>query len=123
MFPALVDTPGLEHGATVTGKRLNPSHLFDGPETVAGTYLRRARAPYPTGHLMGLGFRRALDRADPGPRIHGALRAPVPQGTEADGGWRARKGVPSAGTPSAGLAAAAAGLAGVAAARRRGAER
>jgi short-subunit dehydrogenase len=144
VFPAIVDTPGLEHGANVTGKRLNPGHLFYAPEAVAETFIRLVRrprdevavgwparlaqvgyalAPYPTEHLMGLGFRRALDRADPGPRTHGALRAPLPQGTGADGGWRARKGVPSAGALSAGLAAAgacAALLVGVAAARRLG---
>ncbi|MGH1573603.1 SDR family oxidoreductase [Methylobacterium sp. P31] len=143
VFPAIVDTPGLEHGANVTGKRLNPGHLFYAPEAVAETYLRLVRhprdevavgwparlaqaayalAPYPTEHLMGLGFRRALDRADPGPRTHGALRAPVPQGTGADGGWRARKGVPDAGTLSVGLAAGACAalLIGAAAARRLG---
>jgi short-subunit dehydrogenase len=142
VFPAIVDTPGLEHGANVTGKRLNPGHLFYAPESVAETFIRLVRhprdevavgwparlaqvgyalAPYPTEHLMGLGFRLALDRADPGPRTHGALRAPLPQGTGADGGWRARKGVPSAGALSVGLAAAgacAALLVGVAAARR-----
>ena len=82
-----------------------------------------ALAPYPTEHLMGLGFRLALDRADPSPRTYGALRDPLPQGTRADGGWRRRKGVPSAGTLSAGLAAAGACtalLVGLAAARRRG---
>ncbi|GJE49268.1 3-phenylpropionate-dihydrodiol/cinnamic acid-dihydrodiol dehydrogenase [Methylobacterium tardum] len=142
VFPAIVDTPGLEHGANVTGKRLNPGHLFYAPEAVAETFIRLvhhprdevavgwparlaqvgyALAPYPTEHLMGLGFRGALDRADPGPRTHGALRAPLPQGTGADGGWRARKGVPSAGALSVGFAAAgacAALLVGAAAARR-----
>jgi len=143
VFPAIVDTPGLEHGANVTGKRLNPGHLFYAPEAVAETFIRLVRhprdevavgwparlaqvgyalAPYPTEHLMGLGFRLALDRADPGPRTHGALRDPVSRGTGTDGGLRAAKGVPSAGTLSAGLAAAgacAALLAGVAVVRRR----
>lgn len=141
VFPAIVDTPGLEHGATVTGRRLNPGHLFYPAEAEAETFIRLVRrprdavavgwparlaqvgyalAPYPTEHLMGLGFRHALDRADPGPRTHGALRDPLPQGTGADGGRHARKGVPSAGALSAGLAAAgacAALLVGVAAAQ------
>ncbi|MDP4021741.1 SDR family oxidoreductase [Methylobacterium sp. NEAU 140] len=132
VFPAIVDTPGLEHGANVSGKRLNPGHLYYAPEDVARTYLRLALrprdetavgwparlaqvgyalAPYPTEHLMGLGFRLALDRADPGPRDNGALREPVARGTTADGGWRARKGVPSAGALSVGLLAAGAGAA------------
>ncbi|ONF48439.1 SDR family oxidoreductase [Methylobacterium radiotolerans] len=149
VFPAIVDTPGLDHGANVSGRRLNPGHLYYAPEAVAETYLRLVRhprdevavgwparlaqvgyalAPYPTEHLMGAGFRWALDRAEPGPRTHGALRAPTPEGTRADGGWRARKHVPDAGTLSTalgtGLAAAgacAALLAGLAAARRFGA--
>ena len=126
VFPAIVDTPGLDHGANVSGKRLNPGHLYYAPEDVAKAYIRLAShprdevavgwparlaqigyalAPYPTEHLMGAGFRFALDRAEPGPRTEGALRTPIAQGRGADGGWRARKGVPSAGNLSLGLAA------------------
>ena len=129
VFPAIVDTPGLEHGANVTGKTLNPGHLYYAPEDVARTYLRLALhprhevavgwparlaqagyalAPALTERMMGAGFRMALDRADPGPRTQGALREPKPDGTRADGGWRARKGVPSAGRISVGLVLAAA---------------
>ncbi|MBE7197389.1 MAG: SDR family oxidoreductase [Parafilimonas terrae] len=130
VFPAIVDTPGLEHGANVTGKTLNPGHLYYAPEDVAETFLRLVRhprhevavgwparlaqtgyalAPFLTERMMGAGFRFALDRADPGPRTEGALRRPVGQGTTADGGWRARKGVPSAGTLSGALAVAGVG--------------
>lgn len=132
VFPAIVDTPGLEHGANVTGKSLNPGHLYYAPEDVAEIYLSLVRhprhevavgwparlaqagyalAPGLTERMMGAGFRFALDRADPGPRTHGALRHPTPQGTSADGGWRKRKGVPSAGTLSVGLVAASLGAA------------
>ncbi len=132
VFPAIVDTPGLEHGANVSGKTLNPGHLYYAPEDVAEAYIRLVRhprhevavgwparlaqtgyavAPGLTERMMGAGFRFALDRADPGPRSHGALRRPVPQGTSADGGWRDRKGVPSAGTISTGLLAAGVGAA------------
>lgn len=132
VFPAIVDTPGLEHGANVTGKSLNPGHLYYAPEDVAETYLSLVRhprhevavgwparlaqagyalAPGLTERMMGAGFRFALDRADPGPRTHGALRHPTPLGTSADGGWRKRKGVPSAGTLSVGLVAASLGAA------------
>jgi short-subunit dehydrogenase len=132
VFPAIVDTPGLEHGANVTGKTLNPGHVYYAPEDVAETYLRLVRhprhetavgwparlaqagyalAPSLTERVMGAGFRFALDRADPGPRTDGALREPIPQGTSADGGWRARKGVPSAGTMSAGIVWAGVGAA------------
>lgn len=119
----------LDHGANVSGKTLNPGSLFYAPENVAETFVRLAThprdetavgwparlaqagyalAPYLTEHLMGLGFRLALDRADPGPRTHGALREPTPGGTSPDGGWRTRKRVPSAGTLSMGLVAGAA---------------
>ena len=129
VFPAIVDTPGLEHGANVTGKKLNPGHLYYAPEDVAETYVRLvqhprhevavgwparlaqagyALAPSLTERMMGTGFRLALDRADPGPRTYGALREPIPQGTSADGRWRARKGVPSAGKISVGLVVAGA---------------
>jgi short-subunit dehydrogenase len=132
VFPAIVDTPGLEHGANVSGKTLNPGHLYYAPEDVAETYVRLARhprhevtvgwparlaqagyalAPSLTERMMGAGFRFALDRADPGPRTEGALRQPVPEGTDADGGWRARKGVPSAGTMSGAVAVAGVGAA------------
>ena len=132
VFPAIVDTPGLEHGANVSGKTLNPGHLYYAPEDVAETYVRLARhprhevavgwparlaqagyalAPSLTERMMGAGFRVALDRADPGPRTEGALRHPVPEGTDADGGWRSRKGVPSAGTMSGAVAVAGVGAA------------
>lgn len=132
VFPAIVDTPGLEHGANVSGKSLNPGHLYYAPEDVAETYVRLVRhprhevavgwparlaqtgyalAPGLTERMMGAGFRFALDRANPGPRTHGALRDTVPQGTSADGGWRRRKGVPSAGTMSTGFVVAGIGAA------------
>ncbi len=132
VFPAIVDTPGLEHGANVSGKTLNPGHLYYAPEDVAQAFLRLVRhprhevavgwparlaqagyavAPSLTERMMGSAFRFALDRADPGPRTHGALRRPIPEGRTADGGWRARKGVPSAGTISGGLMAAGVGAA------------
>jgi hypothetical protein len=39
------------------------------------------------------------------------LREPVPEGITADGGWRARRGVPSAGTISGGAVVAGVGAA------------
>lgn len=129
VFPAIVDTPGLEHGANMSGKRLNPGHLYYAPEDVARAFLQLAEhprdevavgwparlaqvgyalAPYPTEHLMGAGFRFALDRAKTGKRTEGSLRKPTSQGRGADGGWRARKGVPSAGSISLGMVAAGA---------------
>jgi short-subunit dehydrogenase len=134
VFPAVIDTPGFEHGANVSGRALDPGPLLYAPEDVAETFVALVRRPHdevavgwparaaqvayalapgPTEHLMGAFMHRALDRAERAPRDEGALLAPLPRGRTAGGGWRERKGLPrSAKAPSrvAGLAA----LAGVA---------
>ena len=132
VFPAMIDTPGLEHGANVSGRAIDTGPLVYAPEDVAETFVHLARhphdevavgwparlaqaayalAPGPTEHLMGVAIHRALDRAHPAPVTHGALRAPVVERPRASGGWRARKGLPSARTLSTlGVAAGAAGL-------------
>ncbi|AWN52259.1 SDR family oxidoreductase [Methylobacterium sp. 17Sr1-1] len=142
VFPAMVDTPGLDHGANVSGKRIDTGPLVYAPEDVAGTFVQLARhphdevavgwparaaqaayalAPGPTEHLMGLAIHRALDRARPAPVTHGALRAPLDDRRSTSGGWRARHGVPSARRLSLGLALGAGALllAATAAARAR----
>ena len=133
VFPAMVDTPGFVHGANVSGRTLDPGPMLYAPEEVAETLVHVVRhprdeiavgwparaaqaayalAPGPTERLMGIALNRALDRARSAPVTHGALRAPVPDGTASDGGWRARKGLPSASTLSAvGVAVLAAGAA------------
>jgi len=116
VFPAIIDTPGLDHGANVSGRQINPGPLIYAPEDVAETFVslvRRPRdevavgwparaaqvayalAPGPTEHLMGAAMRRALRRAAPAPRTQGALLTPVPTGRGVSGGWRDRKGLPS----------------------------
>lgn len=115
VFPAIVDTPGLAHGANVSGRQIDPGPLIYAPEDVADTFLslvRRPRdevavgwparaaqvayavAPGSTEHLMGAFMRRALKNASPAPRTQGALLTPVPHGRGVSGGWRARKGLP-----------------------------
>lgn len=117
VFPAMVDTPGLDHGANVSGRTIDTGPLVYAPEDVAETFVHLARhphdevavgwparaaqvayalAPGPTEHLMGIAIHSALNRANPAPRTHGALRAPLGDTPRASGGWRARKGVPSA---------------------------
>lgn len=117
VFPAMVDTPGLEHGANVSGRTIDTGPLIYAPEDVVETFVHLARhphdevavgwparmaqvayalAPGPTEHVMGIAIHRALDRASLAPRSHGALRAPLSDTPRTSGGWRARKGVPSA---------------------------
>ncbi|MFC1456148.1 SDR family oxidoreductase [Microvirga arabica] len=115
VFPAIIDTPGLDHGANVSGKRINPGPLIYAPEDVAETFVALVRsprdevavgwparaaqiayslAPGPTEHLIGTFTRRALKRASPAPRTQGALLEPVATGRGVSGGWRDRKGLP-----------------------------
>lgn len=119
VFPAMIDTPGLDHGANLTGKRIDTGPLIYTAEDVAETFVSLALdprdevavgwpsrlaqighglAPSLTENIAGGFVRRALKRASPAPRTEGALLAPVPQGRTADGGWLKRKGLPSGGT-------------------------
>jgi len=129
VFPAMIDTPGLEHGANVSGRAIDPGPLVWAPEDVAEAFLSLVRwprdevavgwparaaqaayalAPGPTEHLMGAVVRRSLARAERAPRTEGALLEPVAQGRGASGGWRARKGLPrSARAPSTAIGLAA----------------
>jgi short-subunit dehydrogenase len=112
VFPSLVDTPGLAHGANMSGRAMTPSGPFLSPETVAermvdlalhprdevavgwissAVWLAFTVAPALTERVMGAVFRRYLRRAPTAPRTEGAVRAPVPQGTGTTGGWQARE--------------------------------
>jgi short-subunit dehydrogenase len=131
VFPAMIDTPGLDHGANVSGKRIDTGPLVYAPEDVAETFVhvashprdevavgwpaRAAQAAYalapgPTEHLMGLAIHRARVGARPAPVTHGALRAPLDDRRSTSGGWRARHGVPSPRRLGLGLALGAGAL-------------
>jgi LPXTG-motif cell wall-anchored protein len=121
VFPAVIDTPALEHGANFSGRRINPGAFLYAPEDVANAIVSVAERPrdevavgWParagqlsftvarglTERLGGMFAAAALDRADRQDDSEGALLTPVPQGTSVSGGWRESKGVPSAGTIS-----------------------
>ena len=145
VFPAMVDTPGFEHGANVSGRSLNPGPFLYRPEDVAETFVRLARhprgevavgwparasqiaynlAPRLTELVVGATFRGLLSRADPAPPTQGSLLAPVEAGRTPDGGWLARKRLPDAGRISTGIAVAgglavAVGIAAVLGGRKR----
>ncbi|GAA0597204.1 SDR family oxidoreductase [Craurococcus roseus] len=112
VFPALVDTPGFQHGANVSGRALQPAGSFIPPEEVARVMVRLALeprdevavgwpavaakvayalAPGATSRATGAAMRRFLRNSPPAPRTEGALMAPVPEGTTASGGFRERQ--------------------------------
>lgn len=131
VFPAVVDTPGFQHGANVSGRALDPGGPISPPEAVAEVMVRLAHrprdevavgwpsraaqiayglAPGPTEHLMGAAFRRHLRRAEPAPRTEGALLHPVRVGAGTSGGLRRPQPRAAAGSRAMvtlGLAAAA----------------
>jgi short-subunit dehydrogenase len=112
VFPALVDTPGLAHGANMSGRALDPRGPFIAPEEVARVMVRLAlhprnevavgwtataarlayaAAPNTTARATGALMRRFLRQARPAPRTEGALMKPVPEGTSISGGFRERQ--------------------------------
>lgn len=142
VFPSMIDTPGVAHGANLSGKRIDPGPYLYAPERVAEAIVGVVRhpraevavgfpagwarfaygvAPLPTEAMVGLVARRAKDRALPAPRTEGGVMRPMPEGVRASGGWRERKGMPSAGRINAVvlLAGAAVGLGALALASRR----
>jgi short-subunit dehydrogenase len=114
VFPALVDTPGLAHGANYSGRAIDPPGPFLTPEAVAQVVVGLARrpraevavgwpasaariayglAPVLTERGVGAAMRAALRRARPEGRSEGAVAQPVPTGTGTRSGkpvWHAR---------------------------------
>lgn len=129
----MIDTPGIQHGANLSGKRVDPGRYLYAPKRVAeaivGVALRPrpevavgfpadwARfaygvAPLPFEAAIGVVARRAKDRARPALRVKGTVMRPGPEGTGADGGWLDRPGAVEAGRAN-GLALAAAAALGL----------
>ncbi|MDO9711725.1 SDR family oxidoreductase [Paracraurococcus lichenis] len=114
VFPALVDTPGLAHGANFSGRAIDPPGPFLTPEHVAEVVVglvRRPRAevavglpataariaygiaPVLTERGVGAAMRAALRRARPDTRSEGAVARTVPTGTGTRSGkpvWHVR---------------------------------
>ncbi len=127
VFPAMVDTPGLEHVANVSGKRIDPGPFLYRPEEVAETIVGLARHPrgevavgWParagqiaysispriTELTTGAMFRWLVRRAGPSAHTEGALLEPLAAGRTASGGYLKRKKLPAAGTISLGVSVA-----------------
>ena len=144
VFPAIVDTPGLEHVANVSGRQIDPGPLVYAPEDVADAILSLARSPRdevavgwparaaqvayavargPTERVSGAVVRQALRRAEPAPPTEGALLHPLGRGLGVSGGWRERKqasGANRVGLALAGAAVLVLGTSAAAAYVRRG---
>ena len=108
IYPAVVDSPGLLHGANYSGRALSPGAPVYTPEDVAeamvglafeprdevivGWPSRAARlgyavAPGTTERLLGFMFRQYPKRARPAPETAGNLFQPVESGTSVRGGF------------------------------------
>ncbi|MBY5645489.1 SDR family oxidoreductase [Rhizobium leguminosarum] len=119
VFPAVIDTPIINHGANFTGRSVEPPpFLYDAEdvaEAIVGVALlprdevavgwpaRAGQLAYavardPVERLMGATAAALLRRATPQPLTEGSAMAPIPTGTSTSGGWRLRKGVPSGST-------------------------
>jgi short-subunit dehydrogenase len=117
VFPSMIDTPGFVHGANVSGRNLDPGPLLYRPEEVAETFVSVARRPRdevavgwparagqlsyaalraPTERLLAAAIHFLLGRANRAPVSAGAILEPVAEGVTVDGGWLARKQLPSA---------------------------
>lgn len=124
-----MDTPGVQHGANYTRRRLKPAPpLYDphkAAEIVVGLAVRPRRtvpigmaaqaaritgglAPRLTGWVMARGTELYLRRAAAASVTEDNLFVPLPEGTTARGGWRTRSRPWLAiGLATAGLVAAA----------------
>jgi short-subunit dehydrogenase len=114
VMPATVDTPLFVHGANFSGRRVKAMQPIYTPERVAAVMVKLARkpraevtvgaqvkvmsglhrvAPQPVQAVMAtLVDRQHVVRDEAGPHDHkGNLFAPMPEGTTARGGWKARR--------------------------------
>ncbi|WP_299815986.1 SDR family oxidoreductase [uncultured Jannaschia sp.] len=117
VFPAVVDTPGIVHGANYSGRSVDPGPYLYAPETVAEAIVSVARrprdevpvgwpslaaqrayglAPWATENVVGGIVRGALGRARAGAISDGAVLRTILDGKRTSGGVRHRKGVPDA---------------------------
>ncbi|RYZ19467.1 MAG: SDR family oxidoreductase [Chitinophagaceae bacterium] len=133
LFPAFLDTPGIQHAANYTGKVLRPAPPLYDPRQVAravvqlAAHPRNARAlgllphllhaayllfPGITRRVTGGMIRTYLRNADPTVHTPGNVLETVDYGTAVDGGWRSTGLKPKPQTQRAALAVVA-GLAGL----------
>jgi short-subunit dehydrogenase len=129
VFPAVIDTPIIEHGANYTGHAVEPPPFLYDAEDVAKSIVGLALVPRdevavgwparagqiaysvargPVERLVGTLATAIRERARPMPNTCGSVMSAIAAGTSTSGGWRVRKHVPSAKTITA-VAVAVAG--------------
>ncbi|MCG2613355.1 SDR family oxidoreductase [Terrimonas sp. NA20] len=131
LYPAFLDTPGMQHSANYTGKELKPVPPVYSPQKVAEAVAELIDCPQPqktvglTAKLLRLAFlvfptisrtatvfviRRYLKRAKAIEYTSGNVLEPVLYGTSAEGGWQKKTGSSSSSVRKGIVVAAAAGL-------------
>lgn len=109
LYPAFLDTPGMQHAANYTGKHLKPAPPVYDPRKVAlavvevinnpkprttigaaSTLLKFAYQLFPalTRTITASVIRKYLKHADPLSPTSGNILQSVPYGTSVEGGWR-----------------------------------
>lgn len=107
LFPAFLDTPGIQHAANYTGRILKPAPPVYNPQRLAkrmvslvkypkkaatdgtATFLKLAHAFFPglTRSITQKVIKSYLKNADPVPSTNGNLFEPAAYGTSIHGGW------------------------------------
>jgi len=108
LFPAFLDTPGIQHAANYTGKILRPAPPVYDPQRLAREIVSLAKKPKGSvtigsvvpimkfAHFIAPGLTRSitakmvkvyLQKAEPAPETSGNLFAPSKFGTSIHGGW------------------------------------
>jgi short-subunit dehydrogenase len=139
VFPAVIDTPGYQHGGNYMGKELKPGSPILPPERVADAMVSLAKrprrgvsvgamapltkfmhtlAPNLTEELMSRALKRYFRRAAPSRFTHGSLFEPMSEGTGMSGGYRRQSNGNARPFLLAGMAALASIVAAGALARR-----
>jgi short-subunit dehydrogenase len=115
LYPAFLDTPGMQHSANYTGKALKPVPPVYAPQKVAEAVISLIHYPRPsktiglTASLLRLSsvlfpgisraatvgvIRQYLKRADDIEHTSGNVLEPVAYGTSAEGGWQKKRSAP-----------------------------
>ncbi|RYY20509.1 MAG: SDR family oxidoreductase [Chitinophagaceae bacterium] len=131
LYPAFLDTPGMQHAANYTGKELKPVPPVYAPQQVARAVTEVILCPRPkktvgiTANMLRLAWlllptiarnatvfviRRYLNQARPIEYTDGNVLSPVLYGTSAEGGWQNKSSSPASSRRKGLVVAAAAGV-------------